>query len=233
MEISTQKELLDIVKKNYDDIAEDFDETRKKILWPELMKLAEAVPAGSYVLDAGCGNGRLLHAFALKKIHYVGIDESKKLIDIARKRWQVPDGKFLLGDILELDCASEIEDEKYDYIFCVAVLHHIPGTSLRIKFIRQLADKLKSDGRMIITVWNLWPNWKYFKIILTYALKKLAGMNAMDYGDIVFNWRNNEGMKRYYHAFRMPSLKRLAGRSDMKIEKLYKDKHNYYLILKK
>ena len=43
MDKQTQKNLLDIVKRNYNEIAEDFDETRKKQLWPELENYMEKI----------------------------------------------------------------------------------------------------------------------------------------------------------------------------------------------
>ena len=58
----------------------------------------------------------------------------------------------------------------------------------------------------------------------------------MDFGDILFDWKNAKGeqiSRRYYHAFSKNELKKLAIRAGFKIEKLYKDKYNYYLILEK
>lgn len=233
MDKKTQKELLDIVKRNYEQIADDFNETRKKYLWPELIKLSEKVKIGDRIMDAGCGNGRLLEAFVDKKIDYMGIDGSDKLIELAKARFAGEGRKFTEGDIMEL---SRIPDINFDYIFCVAVLQHIPGRKLQINTMKQLKNKIGENGRIIITVWNLWSQKKYRKLILKFFLLKLIGKNKMDFGDILFDWKNSEGKvvsKRYYHAFRARELKKLIKKSGLKIEKIYKDKYNYYAIIKK
>lgn len=227
MDKQTQKELLEIVGRNYDEIADDFNESRKKYLWPELIKLTRAVKDGDKILDVGCGNARLLEAFLGKKIEYLGLDKSRKLIDIARKNY--PDDKFTVGNILEL---SQVPQFDFDYIFCVAVLHHLPGRNLRIDALRQLRSKIKEDGRIILVVWNLWAQPKYRKLIRKFFLLKLIKKNKMDFGDIVFSGFNQRS-KRYYHAFRKRELKKLCRKAGLKIEKIYKDKFNYYLILKK
>ncbi|PIX02803.1 SAM-dependent methyltransferase, partial [bacterium (Candidatus Gribaldobacteria) CG_4_8_14_3_um_filter_42_11] len=41
------------------------------------------VKDGDKVLDVGCGNGRLVKAFENKKISYLGVDNSEKLIKLA------------------------------------------------------------------------------------------------------------------------------------------------------
>ena len=75
MDKQTQKKLLNLVKRNYEEIAADFDNSRKKQLWPELAKLAGIVKAGDKILDAGCGNGRLVEKFLDKSAKYLGVDK--------------------------------------------------------------------------------------------------------------------------------------------------------------
>ena len=58
----------------------------------------------------------------------------------------------------------------------------------------------------------------------------------MDVGDITFDWKNNKGeivAGRYYHMFTLRELKKISHKAGLKIEKLYKDEFNYFLILKK
>ncbi len=231
MNKKTQKELLNIVKRNYDEIAEEFNETRKKILWPELIKLSESVRTGDEILDVGCGNGRLLEAFTNKDIKYLGVDSSEKLINLAMSRYisRVKSRyvNFIVGDILDL---GKIPQIGFNYVFCVAVLQHIPGRDLQVTALKQLKNKVNNNDKIIITVWNLWSQMKYKKLIYKFALLRLIGKNKMAFGDIVFNGFNQKS-KRYYHAFRMGELKRIIKKSGLKIERIYKDKYNYYAVL--
>lgn len=229
MNKQTQKELLEIVKKNYEEIAEQFNETRKKHLWPELVELVKDIKDGDGVLDVGCGNGRLLEALQDKKINYLGVDSSEKLIELAKAKY--PDAKFASGDILELSLIPEIN---FDYVFCIAVLQHIPSRKLQIDAVRQLRNKVSDNGRVIISVWNLWAQPKYRQLIIKFALLKLIKKNKMELGDILFDWKNTQGMiisKRYYHAFYKWELKRICQQAGFKVEKIYSDSYNYYAVL--
>ena len=243
MDKQTQKNLLGVVKQNYDEISSDFDTTRKKYLWPELMKLTEPVKDGDRILDVGCGNGRLMEAFKNKKINYLGVDNSEALIELAKKNYireiasspsTAPrNDKWIVTDILELD---KFPEKDFDYIFCIAVLPHLPGDDLKVKALEQMKNKIKNNGKIIITVWNLWTQIKFKKLIFKGFLLKLCGKNKLDFGDILFDWKNNKGEKisqRYYHAFTKNQLKKLAIHAGLKIEKLYKDRYNYYLVLVK
>ena len=58
----------------------------------------------------------------------------------------------------------------------------------------------------------------------------------MGFGDILFDWKNSQGKpisQRYYHAFTKRQLKKIIKIAGLEIEKIYKDKYNYYVILKK
>ncbi|MBI5465241.1 hypothetical protein HY946_01375, partial [Candidatus Gottesmanbacteria bacterium] len=57
MKKEIQEQLLGVVKKNYEEIAEEFSSTRKDLHWSELEKLTKDVKDGSSVLDVGCGSG--------------------------------------------------------------------------------------------------------------------------------------------------------------------------------
>jgi SAM-dependent methyltransferase len=225
-----KNELLAIVKRNFNEIAADFSETRKKYLWPELLRLADPIRDGDSVLDLGCGNGRLALAFTDKDIDYVGIDNSVKLIEAADAEHKGPKRHFFIGDIQHLDDISFLSGKRFDYVFLVAVLHHIPSLELRIKLLRQLKDWLKDDGRIIITAWNMWTQARYRKEIAKSVLRKIIGANDYDFGDVVFGWGESKMSQRYYHAFRLKELEDIALSAGMQIVELYKDKRNYYLV---
>lgn len=244
-----------MVEINYSEIGDHFNETRKKYLWPELLSLAEKVKDGDSVLDAGCGNGRLIKAFGKKKIKYLGIDASQTLISKAEEEFGKENLEFKQANILEMNKFKEIN---FDFVFCIAVLHHLPGEDLRIQALKQLKNKIKSDGEIIITVWNLWNNPKYrkkivrteflkffcrFKNILTKVFKRKKDSihpkfleTSGDFGDIFFDWKNQQGQavsKRYYHAFTKKELKRIIKKAGLKTQCIKKDKYNYSLIASK
>jgi len=182
------------------------------------------------VLDVGCGNGRLAELFKNKQIDYLGIDNCPELISLAKAEYGQ---NFTTGDILKL---SLLKPHNFDYIFCIAVLHHLPSQQLRLEALKQLRSKLKDGGTIIITVWNLWTQKKYRRLIFKYYLLRLLKKNQFDFGDIIFNWKDAQGndlAQRYYHAFSKRDLAKLAKKADLIIDKLYQDKYNYYLILKK
>lgn len=231
MDKDTKRKLLKLVRSNYNDIAASFDQSRKKELWPELRESLEEVKEGERVMDVGCGNGRLLYGLKDRKVDYLGVDSSEELIKRAKDNF--PEFRFKEGDILDL---GRIEEVGFDHVFCVAVLHHIPGFDLRVQALQQLRNKTSKNGRIVITVWNLWSRPSHRKLIFRYFLLKLFRKNNMDFGDIIFEWKgeNKEQIvkKRYYHAFTKKELKKLARKSGLRIQELKKDRHNYYLILK-
>jgi 2-polyprenyl-3-methyl-5-hydroxy-6-metoxy-1,4-benzoquinol methylase len=245
MDKQVQKNLLKLVKQNYEEIAVDFDNTRKKQLWPEINALAELIKDDDKVLDAGCGNGRLVQAFNNKKIEYVGVDSSERLIELAKKNCLLASSeqadqkvgiksfKFIKLSILELD---KLQENNFDYVFCIAVLHHLPGNNLRVEALKQLRNKISANGKVIITVWNLWSQNKFRKLLIKAAWQKIIGQSKFDFGDILFDWKNNKGEKtsqRYYHAFTKHSLKKMIKQANFKIKKIYSDKYNYYIVLSK
>lgn len=232
MDKETQKKLIGLVSKSYGQIAKEYSNTRKKYhtpLFDALTKLSGEIKEGQYVLDVGCGSGRLISIFGEKKIKYLGVDKSPELISYAKSNY--PDYRFEIGDLLEL---SQLPEINFDYVFCAAVLHHLPGKDLRIAALKQLKNKINDDGKIIITAWNMWRQKKFVKLIIKYFLLRLIGKNKMDFGDILFDWKNSAGVsigQRYYHAFTKCQLKRIARKAGLKIEKIYKDKYNYYLVL--
>ena len=236
MKKNTEKELLKIVKNNYEKAAEHFSETRKKRIWPELENLAKLVPESSSVLDLGCGNGRLLDAFD-KKINYFGIDQSEALVKIARERYQ--NSIFQVGDILnlnKLDFKKNNIPLRFDFIFSIAVLQHIPNKNKRIEVLRNLKNYMKPGAKLIFSNWNMWEIPKYKKLIYKTFLLKYLGKNNLDFGDIIFDWKDSTGKitsQRYYHAFTKRELKQILTKAGFKTEKIYKDKFNFYVIARR
>lgn len=221
--------MLEIVKNGYNDVAAEFDATRKKALWPMIYKFTSGIKNGDYILDLACGNGRLLEALKDKKINYLGADNSEELLNLAKQNY--PGEKFILSDMLNLD---GVEDGKFNYIFCLAALQHIPSQELRIAALKKIHSKLGASGRLIISNWNLWarPVFKH-KLIKRYLLRFFKSYRE-DWNDLIFPWKDATGQEksqRYYHAFTGQELKYLALSAGFKIHSYQKDKHNFWLEL--
>lgn len=237
MNEQTTKNLLKLVKQNYQAIACHFDQTRRKRNWPELERIVASIKFDNgplKILDVGCGNGRLLELFTGKDIDYLGVDNCDELIKIASEQYAENERvRFVSRDVTKL---NELPDINFDYVFSIAMIHHLPGYRLRLDALKQLRNKIKDGGIIQISSWNLWQQKKYRKLILKYSILKILGKHQMDLGDIIFDWHDAQGQitsQRYYHAVTKKELKKLAQDANLKIIELYKDKYNYYISLTK
>jgi len=234
MKSQVVQKLKKLSQDSYNEIAAEFDATRKKYLWPEINKFSKNVNEGQKVLDAGCGNGRLLEALQDKKIEYLGIDNSTALLEKARLNY--PDYNFLEVDLSDNNNLkmTGILDKQFDFIFCIAVLQHIPSFKLRVETLKNFKQMLAPGGEIIISNWNLWSSRKR-NLIIKQFFKKIIGLNKLDFGDLIFPWKSGDGKEisnRYYHAFGHVELKRLSRKAGFKRIIVKKDPHNYWLILK-
>jgi ubiquinone/menaquinone biosynthesis C-methylase UbiE len=134
-------------KNTYNEVAEEFNQTRKKYS-PETEELKSYVKERERVLDLGCGTGRLYEIFKNKNIDYAGIDFSENLVRIARENYG---NMFVVGDILSLP----FSDNYFDSVWAVAVLHHIPMGKLRKRALSEIKRVLRPGGRIIATYWKI------------------------------------------------------------------------------
>jgi len=231
------KYLLKKTKRDYEEIAEHFSETRVK-LWKDIIFLADFVKDGDKILDLGCGNGRLFELFRDKKIDYIGIDLSKKLIEIARDKYKnYPNVKFLVRDALD----TGFDENSFDLVYSIALLHQIPSKKYRLQSLNEVNRILKSEGFLILTVWNLWQK-KYIKYVLrTFILKlKIPFLTKLDFKDTFIPWKKRNGttINRYFHAFTINELKGLIKKAGFKIidigfTKRDKKQPNIFIIAQK
>lgn len=230
MKEKRNKELLEIVKNNYEAIAFEFDSTRNKVLWPTLIEYANKVKSGESVLDVGCGNGRLLRAFDGKEVKYLGVDNSANLIEAAKTniRNQQNEREFLVADILDLD---KVKVNGFDWVYCIAVIHHLPSEELQIKALKNLKAKINNTGKIVLSVWRPWGNKKLVNVLLKTIWLKITGRHKYGWNDLVFEWKNNQSL-RYYHLFTRRELMRIIKKSGLELLEFHKEQRNYYLVLK-
>ena len=222
--------LINKTKDDYNLISDDFSRTRMNA-WEEIKFLFDNyLKAGDKALDIGCGNGRYYDLIKSKGSFYTGLDNSGKLVEIARKMH--PSADFVLGEGLALP----FSDSYFNRIFAIAFLHHIPSKELRLKFLSEAKRTLSSGGTLIITVWKFHRIKEIF-LLLKYTLLKLLGISKLGFKDIFEPWANKT--KRYYHWFSKRELENLAKQSGFKIIKsgIAKNKknnrRNIYIVAEK
>lgn len=224
-------------RKEYGNIAKEFSDSRA-FLWEELVPLAKYLDPGDKVLDLGCGNGRLFGLLKEKNINYSGIDSSEKLISIAKEKYPEDSLRFSVAEALRLP----FPDDSFDKIYCIAVLHHVPSDSFRLKFLEESRRVLKNKGLLILTVWNLWSKKETFWFLLKYTILRFFGKSKLDSKDVLYPWKDSRGKnkaERYFHCFDKKELEILSRKAGFKvrdsgyISRGKSKKANIYLVAEK
>lgn len=99
---------------------------------------------GQFVLDVGCGDGRLCYELKKANLEVVGVDFSERAIDFAKAF--NPSVKFYVKDIKDLQL-----NHKFDFIILMETLEHLIPKQIPT-IMKNLSKNLKKEGRLIITV---------------------------------------------------------------------------------
>lgn len=159
------------------------------------------------ILDAGCGNGRLVKWLRENgfKGKYLGVDSSTELLGKAKDNF--PNEEFEKADLREYS-----QPERFNSIFCVAVLHHFEGAEDRLRVLQNLYANLKPGGKIFLTTWNLFQP-RYWKYLLK-AHSRDCRIPFADRGE------------RFVHAFTKSELKKLLRMADFREVKVFYAKHS-------
>ena len=193
------------IQKMYDEIGTHFSRTRQKTYgtssanWPVTDKYLKTLKAGQSILDIGCGNGKLVSGLP-KGLDYVGTDFSKTLLAEAKSLY--PDRDFRFGNAVEPEHWEGLA--KYDAIFCVAVLHHIPEHEQQVYILKEARKHLKNDGFLYLTVWNLWQ-------------EKFAQYQIDDHFEVPYN----KNWKRYCVAYDVQTLTDILTEAGFNVEEMF------------
>jgi ubiquinone/menaquinone biosynthesis C-methylase UbiE len=224
MKDESAKKFIEQTRLAYNAVAEDFSRTRAR-LWPALNLFKDYIRDNDKVLDIGCGNGRLTKLIEGKNVDYLGIDYSESLIGIAKEIF--PEFKFEAGDLLNL----KQDDNQYDAVLLIAVLHHIPSDKFRNQALKEIFRILKPGGKLLMTNWNLWQP-RFWHYHFKYFMDRRRKIHDLDKGDIMREW-SGTGNYRYVHSFTKNELFELALANGFKqaenIYVKYSGKESYFL----
>jgi ubiquinone/menaquinone biosynthesis C-methylase UbiE len=219
----------------YDQMAYKFSNTRK-FFWGDLSFIADHISDGDKILDYGCGNGRLLGILKNKKIEYVGVDISQKLINLAKEKYPELEASF---SKITSQTSLAFPNDFFNRIISVAVFHHFPK-----KYACEMAKELyritKPEGTVIVAVWNLWQK-KRRKNIFNFSailgkIFQVGAYRGFGFWDILVPFQNNQGevFKRYHRVYTERSLAEIFSSAGFEVEKCFlAEGRNIILIAKK
>ena len=116
------------------------------------------------VLDAGCGAGRHSYYAAKFGAEVVAMDLSKAVEAAYRNSRQ-----FSKVHVVQADIYSLPFRKKFDYIFCIGVLHHLPGPQ---KGFEKLVELLRPNS--LISIWVYGRKHNFLAIYIYEPIRKIT-----------------------------------------------------------
>jgi SAM-dependent methyltransferase len=138
----------DVVRSGYDAIADRYAAWSASLETPAarwLSKFIERVPAGSRVLELGCGGANEHTRRLVERYDYLGVDISSAQLERAREAF--PEAAFWLGDAAEV----ELEPASFDGVVSLFMLGHVPRAEQEL-VLRKIASWLKPAGWLLVTM---------------------------------------------------------------------------------
>lgn len=134
------------VAAGYDALADAYDEQRDPVAEVPLVEsLASDVAAGSRILDAGCGGGRVVLETVSDRFETVGLDVSAAQLDVARGRVQA--AALARGDIAQLPFA----DDSFDAVCSLHAIIHVPR-EYHERVFSEFARVTRPGGALLVAV---------------------------------------------------------------------------------
>ncbi len=99
------------------------------------------LPAGSWVVDFGCGTGILFPELLAKGYRVVGLDLSLDMLKASR---EVTTVSLVCGD----GCCLPLASASFDAVFCRGSIHHVPDLKLAFQ---EIVRVLKPGGYLIFS----------------------------------------------------------------------------------
>lgn len=222
MDPEVSQRLLQLNDQFYQTFAVQFSATRQR-LQPGVLKIMDELPNPANILDLGCGNGEFARQLAKRGQTgaYLGLDNSSELLKIAQQNFEGSTLKDIQIQFQQADLAasgwdSGLADQKFGVICAFAVFHHIPGESLRMRILTQLAKRLAPGGIFIHSEWQFLNSQRLRERILPWETVGILD-DQIEADDYLLDWRSGGNGLRYVHHFSAIELSHLAEQAGFQI----------------
>ncbi len=173
----------------YNTIHKDFDTTRINH-WKAIKDFIANIGEDKVIGDIGCGNGKNM---LLRPKQFEGCDICPKFVEICQSKKLV----VKRGDILALP----FDNNHFDHIICVAVIHHLSTDERRQTAVKEITRCLKKNGTALIVVWAI------------DVKEEVNKKKQYDKQDVLIPWLDTITGKselRYYHLFKEGELEKIC-----------------------
>jgi hypothetical protein len=140
---------------------------------------------------------------------YRGIDASRPLIDLARRRVDADWAEFAIADLALPGWLSAAGEASFDWVLAFAVLHHLPDASLRLQVASELRACLAAEGTVAVSVWDFAGRQRFQRRLVAWDEIRLSPADV-EPGDALLDWRHGSRGLRYVHQFAGEELAELA-----------------------
>jgi len=148
---------------HFDEIADLYDESLpphvvEHYLEKRVAYVSELMPAGSSILDVGCGTGVVAGRLAESGYEVTGLDPSAGMLGHVRRH--TPSVNTVQGSATALP----FEDGRFDLTMCVAVMHHIADPKAVHESLGEMVRVTRPGG--LTLVWDHNPKNPYWKFLM-------------------------------------------------------------------